>query len=84
MDLAGDGLIFPETADAFRLGDTAATAHIHQEQAISKAAADRSFVVTTGTASGKFLCFFVPIIDAAIRARKACETPKTRAIIVCR
>ena len=81
-DLAADGLILPETADVFRLGETAVTFHVHQEQAISKAAADRSFVVTTGTGSGKSLCFFVPIIDAAIRARKAGETPKTRAIIV--
>jgi H+-transporting ATPase len=31
--------------------------------------ARQSFVVTTGTGSGKSLCFFVPIIDAAIRAR---------------
>jgi hypothetical protein len=43
-------------------------------QAVAKAAARQSFVVTTGTGSGKSLCFSVPIIDSAIRARIAGET----------
>ena len=43
----------------------------HQGQAFAKARAGQSFVVTTGTGSGKSLCFFVPIVDAIIRARKA-------------
>jgi ATP-dependent helicase YprA (DUF1998 family) len=38
--------------------------------------------VTTVTGSGKSLCFFVPIVDAAVRARAACEALRTRAIIV--
>jgi ATP-dependent helicase YprA (DUF1998 family) len=38
--------------------------------------------VTTGTGSGKSLCFFVPIIERAIRARLAGEAPRTKAIIV--
>ncbi len=38
--------------------------------------------MTTGTGSGKSLCFFVPIVDAIIRARKAGYGPRTRAIIV--
>ena len=42
----------------------------------------QSFVVTTGTGSGESLCFFVPIVDAIIRARKAGHGPRTRAIIV--
>jgi ATP-dependent helicase YprA (DUF1998 family) len=49
---------------------------------IAKATAGQSFVVTTGTGSGKSLCFFVPIIDAAIRARAAGEAPRTRAIVI--
>jgi ATP-dependent helicase YprA (DUF1998 family) len=40
---------------------------------VAKATAGQSFVVTTGTGSGKSLCFFVPIIDSAIRARAAGE-----------
>jgi superfamily II DNA helicase RecQ len=39
-------------------------------------------VVTTGTGSGKSLCFFVPVVDAIIRARKAGKPRKTSAIIV--
>ena len=39
-------------------------------------------MVTTGTGSGKSLCFFVPIVDAIVQARKAGRPRKTRAIIV--
>jgi hypothetical protein len=49
---------------------------------VAKAKAGQSFVVTTGAGSGKSLCFFVPIIDAAVRARAAGESARTRAIIV--
>jgi len=35
--------------------------------------------VTTGTGSGKSLCFFLPIIDAVVRAG---EPQRTRAIII--
>lgn len=54
----------------------------HQAQAVAKAATRQSFVVTTGTGSGKSLCFFIPIIDAVIRARAAGESPRTRAIVI--
>jgi DEAD/DEAH box helicase/Domain of unknown function (DUF1998)/Helicase conserved C-terminal domain len=54
----------------------------HQEQAISLALAGKSFVVTTGTGSGKSLCFFIPIIDAVIKAKRAGETARTRAVII--
>lgn len=39
-------------------------------------------MVTTGTGSGKSLCFFVPVVDAIIRARKAGKPRRTSAIIV--
>ena len=35
-----------------------------------------------GNRSGKSLCFFVPIIDAVLRARTAGEARRTRAIVV--
>lgn len=54
----------------------------HQEQAISFAAAGSSYVVTTGTGSGKSLCFFIPIIDAVLREKKNDPRPRTRAIVV--
>jgi ATP-dependent helicase YprA (DUF1998 family) len=39
-------------------------------------------VVTTGTGSGKSLCFFIPIVDSAIRSHRAGEAPRTRAIVI--
>ena len=46
------------------------------------ALSNQSYAVTTGTGSGKSLCFFIPIIDAAIKARKAGDAPRTRAIVI--
>ena len=68
-NLAKEGSLHPHTADVFRVDSKPITLYRHQAQAIAKAAAGNSFVVTTGTGSGKSLCFFIPIIDAAIRAR---------------
>src|SRR6202012_2702888 len=56
--------------------------HRHQERAVAKARNDESFIVTTGTGSGKSLCFFVPIVDAVVRARRAGEARRTRAVII--
>jgi len=80
--LAASGDLHSSTANIFRTVDGPITLHRHQQQAAAKAAARTSFVVTTGTGSGKSLCFFVPIIDAAVRARAAGEPRRTRAIIV--
>ncbi|MGA4643463.1 DEAD/DEAH box helicase [Limisphaera sp. 4302-co] len=67
-DLAREGLITAETAAVFRLRD-GRPFHLyrHQEEAIRKALARRSFVVTSGTGSGKSLCYFLPIVDSLIR-----------------
>jgi superfamily II DNA/RNA helicase len=54
----------------------------HQTEAVSKARLQRSFVVTTGTGSGKSLTFFLPIIDRVLAEKEADATPRTRAIIV--
>jgi superfamily II DNA/RNA helicase len=56
--------------------------HRHQERAVAKARNGESFIVTTGTGSGKSLCFFVPIVDAIVRAKGAGEGARTRAIII--
>jgi ATP-dependent helicase YprA (DUF1998 family) len=81
QDLVAEQSLHPDTARVFRIDGEPITLYRHQAQAISKATAGHSFVVTTGTGSGKSLCFFVPIIDAAIRARSAGRQPRTRAII---
>lgn len=81
-ELVTEGSLHPGTASIFRVDGQPITLHRHQAQAIAKATAKQSFVVTTGTGSGKSLCFFVPIIDAAIRARAAGEAQRTRAIVI--
>jgi ATP-dependent helicase YprA (DUF1998 family) len=80
-DLVRNSTLHPLTASIFRVNGNDITLHRHQEQAVAKASSRQSFVVTTGTGSGKSLCFFVPIIDAAIRARAAGETQRTRAAV---
>lgn len=81
-DLVEAGLLHPYTADVFRIDGVPIQLHRHQEQAVVKAQRRTSFAVTTGTGSGKSLCFFIPIIDAAIRARVNGEPRRTRAIVV--
>ena len=74
--------VFRDPSNAERGGDGTLKLRKHQQQAVGYALSDRSYAVTTGTGSGKSLCFFIPIIDAAIKARKAGQAPGTRAIVV--
>ena len=83
------GDLEPECADLFRDDKTKADdpdktlkLRKHQQQAVGYALDGQSFDVTTGTGSGKSLCFFIPIINSAIKSRKAGENPKTRAIVI--
>lgn len=64
-ELAREGVIRDETARFF---GRELRLFAHQEEAIRLAAADRSFVVSTGTGSGKSLTYLVPIVDRAFRA----------------
>lgn len=80
--LTKDGSLHPDVARVFRIDGKSITLYRHQTQAVAKAVARQSFVVTTGTGSGKSLCFFIPIIDAVIRARAAGEPQRTRAIVI--
>ena len=81
-DLVTSGDLDEGTGQVFRFGETPLRFHRHQAEAIAKAKTGKSFVVTTGTGSGKSLCFFVPIVDTIIRALRAGKPRKTRAIIV--
>lgn len=54
----------------------------HQEYALALARAGKSYAVTTGTGSGKSLCFFIPIVDAILRAKAVDPAPRTRAIVI--
>lgn len=83
-DLVGDGLVDPAVQQVFALGERRSTIslHCHQEEALMKALQHRNYIVTTGTGSGKSLCFFVPIIDRIIKARRIGGPQRTRAIVI--
>lgn len=81
-DLVASGDLDEATGRIFRFGETPLRFHRHQAQSIAKARGRQSYVVTTGTGSGKSLCFFVPVVDAIVRARRAGGPRRTSAIIV--
>lgn len=82
-ELVASGDLDEATGRVFRFGpEQPVQFHLHQAQSIAKARADQSYVVTTGTGSGKSLCFFVPVVDAIVRARKAGRARRTCAIII--
>lgn len=81
-ELVASGDLDEATGKIFRFGNNPLRFHRHQAQSIAKASKGDSYVVTTGTGSGKSLCFFVPIVDAIVRALKSGAPRRTRAIIV--
>ena len=81
-DLVATGDLDEATGKIFRFSPSPLILHRHQAQSVAKAKAGQSYVVTTGTGSGKSLCFFVPIVDAIVRALRKGETRRTRAIII--
>ena len=86
--LARPGGLHAECARIFRAGKTAASAGVsltlfkHQEEAIDFAQRGESYVLTTGTGSGKSLAYFIPVIDAILKAKAIDPTPRTRAIVI--
>ncbi len=86
-ELVNDGKLHPGCADIFRAGAGGSRGetlrlHKHQQQAVDIAALGESYVVTTGTGSGKSLCFFVPIVSAILREKRRGGAKRTRAIII--
>ena len=79
-----EGVLHPDCEKIFSINGNPITLFMHQEQAIGMASANKSYVVTTGTGSGKSLSFFIPIIDRILREKTAKPTdkPRTRAIIL--
>lgn len=87
--LVGEPGLHPSTAEIFRDfraksadPDQTLKLYRHQAEAIQIALSPKSFVVTTGTGSGKSLCFFIPIVDAILKAKERDSAPRTRAIII--
>ncbi len=70
-ELAARGILLPQTARIFRTGeDRPYRLYLHQQLALEKAARGESYVVTSGTGSGKTLTFVVPIVDYVLRAKQ--------------
>jgi superfamily II DNA or RNA helicase len=81
--LVADGTLEPACADIFRAPNgESLQLYKHQEQAIALGRQGESFVVTTGTGSGKSLCFFIPIINAILEERRRGAPRRTRAIVI--
>jgi ATP-dependent helicase YprA (DUF1998 family) len=83
------GVLESRCADIFRTPPTGnadrgepLSLYKHQEQAIALASQGESFVVTTGTGSGKSLCFFIPIVNAVLSEKQASGAKRTRAIVI--
>lgn len=92
LELTGADVLHAECARIFQRDKTAGgtvcdgtplTLHQHQREAIDAAQSGESYVLTTGTGSGKSLSYIVPIVDRVLRVRDAADTDKrVRAIIV--
>lgn len=88
--LVQQGVLDPECATIFKArkkedppGITLAL-HVHQDEAIQKAQQGDSYVLTTGTGSGKSLSYFIPIVDAVLKEKKSGQstTGRIRAIVI--
>lgn len=71
-DLVAEGLLHSECSRVFRAGKDmgegkALRLYQHQTDAIRRARAGRSYVLTTGTGSGKSLAYIIPIVDHVLR-----------------
>ena len=76
-ELAEAGIISPDTARFF---GPDLKLYRHQRDAIDLAMRGESYVVTTGTGSGKSLTYLVPIYDAIVRNNP--ERHSVRALLV--
>jgi ATP-dependent helicase YprA (DUF1998 family) len=72
--LIREGVLHPAAADVFKINKDKPEKtpfiiqlHKHQEEAIRIAHAQRNYVLTTGTGSGKSLSYIIPIVDYVLR-----------------
>ncbi|MEH1053664.1 DEAD/DEAH box helicase [Micromonospora sp. CPCC 206171] len=88
--LVAEGLLHPDSERIFRIkhdksdpGSQVLRLHQHQRDAIATARDGHSYVLTTGTGSGKSLSYIVPIVDRVLRAKAdGTYRPGVKAIIV--
>jgi superfamily II DNA/RNA helicase len=90
-ELVAAGLLHPDCERIFRLKDQASGStegpvlrlHRHQREAVEIARAGRSYVLTTGTGSGKSLTYIIPIVDRVVRSKAdGSWRPGIKAIVV--
>ena len=87
-DLVAQGLLQPECERIFRLKDDnpdgpVLRLHQHQREAIEAARTGSSYVLTTGTGSGKSLAYIIPVVDRVLAAKAAgTYRPGIKAIVV--
>ena len=88
-ELVEQGLIHEECSPIFRWGKEdnkeghELILHKHQREAIEIAGRKESFVITSGTGSGKSLGYIIPIVNKVLEAREAGDTDKRiRAIVI--
>ncbi len=86
-ELVAEDVLHPECAKIFRpkrdmndVGTTPITLHRHQREALQTARSGKSYVLTTGTGSGKSLAYIIPIVDHVLRRQP--RQPGVKAIIV--
>ena len=73
-ELAERGIILRETAEIFRTDKGKPfNLYQHQVEAIENASNGKSYIVTSGTGSGKSLAYFLPIMDSLLRQPPAGE-----------
>jgi len=90
-ELADSDVLHPQCKQIFQSGKSPGSAfcdgqpirfYQHQRDAIDAARTGASYVLTTGTGSGKSLAYIVPIVDRVLRVKEADRRPRVRAIIV--
>ena len=81
--LVREGLLEPQCAEIFAQDGEPYTLYQHQVDALKAAHSGESYVLTTGTGSGKSLAYFIPIVnDVLRRKREHSGGPRTTAIVV--
>ena len=88
-DLVKEKILHNECVSIFRWGKDNEEAgfelnlHLHQREAIKLAAKGESYVITSGTGSGKSLGYIIPIVNKVLKERESGDIEKRiRAIVV--
>jgi superfamily II DNA/RNA helicase len=87
-ELVAEGMLETECQSIFRVGKGEGRPgkplrlHCHQEEAIRLAGGGASYVLTTGTGSGKSLSYFIPIVHDVLKRHRQGDSAKGVTAIV--